>query len=187
MPDPLPNLHGRKPGRGIRPWILLPKVLFVAFYLGGLAATLVVWLYSNFASLPLADPRRLWTLNLVGALIEFFVVPALLGALLTGLLLLLQHPRQFLRMRWLIVKLVALALLIPSAHLYLSSRLALLRHDALHQTANSVSPSQVTCGLALVLAASSAIVILGRLKPRLGQNWARSYAASVRTNDKSTL
>lgn len=173
------NIHGRKPGRGARPWLLLPKLIFVAFYLGGLAATVALWLISRFPALHPSDPKRLWTLNLVGNLLEFFVVPALLLAIIMGLALLLQMPRLFLRMRWMIVKLISLFLLIPASHFYLSSRLALLRQAFLNDTSDPTLERQFTWGLLAALAGSTWIVILARLKPRLGQNWARTYASAI--------
>lgn len=170
------NQFGRKPSRGLRPWLLLPKVLCVAGYLGGLAAALTLYLASNLPSLGPADPRRLWTIHLLGRLFIYLIVPSLLGVLLFGLALLLQHPLIFLRMRWLQFKLIAVAILIPSAHLYLRSRLLLLRQSATDHLPNPTAERQFLTGLIITLAASIALVLLARFKPRLGQNWARTYA-----------
>lgn len=168
----VPNRFGRKPGRGIRSWLLLPKVIAACFYLGGLAAAAVVWLSSRIGQMGLDDPRRRVVINLAGDLFRFLVVPAILAAMGFGMMLFLQHPRQFIRMRWLVVKLIGLAILIPSAHFFLSSRMALLRRPA-----NAGAAAQFGWGLIVVIAASIGIVILGRLKPRLGQNWAKVHSA----------
>ena len=178
MPAPPTNRFGRHPGRGRRPFFLLPKLIAVALFVGSLASILVIWFGSGFASLPPADPRRLLLLRLIGLLVRFLTVPALLAALLFGLALFLQHPRQFIRMRWLIVKLATLAILIPAAHLFLYTRMELLRDAFAHHTTNPTADSQFAYGFATVLAVSIFVVILGRLKPRLGQNWAQSYAPS---------
>jgi uncharacterized membrane protein len=173
------NQFGRRQSRGVRPWLLLPKVLAVGVYLGGLAAALVLWVSSGFGAMDASDPRRLWVIAQVGRLIEFMVVPALLCAVGLGVALMMQHPRQFVRMRWLLVKLISLAALIPAAHFFCSSRLGMLRQAFEQHTKNDGAARQLTWGLGLTLAASVWIVVLGRLKPRLGQNWARTYAATI--------
>ena len=38
---PYTNIFGRKPGRGVRPWLLIPKVIAVATFVGGYVATIV--------------------------------------------------------------------------------------------------------------------------------------------------
>jgi hypothetical protein len=160
--------------------LLLPKVIAVGFYIGGLATANVIWFGSGFSGLDKGDPQRLWIINLVGRLMLWLVVPSLLLALVLGVGLFLQFPRQFIRMRWLVVKLASLAVLIPSAHLFLSSRLLLLREAFVHHTTQEQAASQFGWGLVLTLIGSLWVVVLGRLKPRLGQNWARTYAATVK-------
>jgi hypothetical protein len=179
MPDAPINQFGRRGGRGWRPWALLPKVVAVGFYIGGLAASLAFWLSSGFSALAPGDPLRLWIINQFSRLMEFFVVPSLLAALVFGIILLLQHPRIFIRMRWLAVKLVILAMLIPAAHLFVSSRIARLRDAAVHGLPDPAAATQVVWGLCLILAVSLCVVVLGRLKPRLGQNWARAYRTTT--------
>jgi len=171
------NRFGRRGGRGIRPWLLVPKVIAVCIYIGSLASATAIWLASDFPALAPNDPHRLWVMNLVGRLVMYLVVPALLAAMAFGVALFLQHPRQFIRMRWLIVKLISLAILIPSAHAACSSRLAILRRAFEQSTADDAAAWQLAAGLLITLAASIWIVILGRLKPRLGQNWARTFKA----------
>lgn len=98
-----------------------------------------------------------------------------------GVALLMQHPRQFLRLRWLMVKLIALAGLIPAAHLWSSTRLHLLRLGAGPDVAR-----QFFWGLVVIFIASSGIVILARLKPRLGQNWARDFIPHATSQRQET-
>ncbi|HEY7087424.1 MAG TPA: hypothetical protein VH518_04995 [Tepidisphaeraceae bacterium] len=167
------NIYGRKGGRGIRPWLLLPKVIAVAIYVGGLTGVLGLWLASDFTSLELNDPRRALVLDQVSRLMVFLVVPALLVAIIFGIALLLQHPKQLLRMRWLQVKLIGLAILIPSSHFYCRARFTLLRQATDH-TQSDEWARQLTLGLLVALLGSICVVILGRLKPRLGQNPARA-------------
>ncbi|MCY2951306.1 MAG: hypothetical protein NTU53_04925 [Planctomycetota bacterium] len=186
MPPTPTNRFGRRPGRGRRPFILLPKLIALALFVGSLASLLIIWFGSAFTSLPPADPRRLLLLRLISLLVRFLTIPALLAALLFGLALFLQHPRQFIRMRWLIVKLATLAILMPAAHLFLYTRMELLRDAFAHHTTNPPAESQFAYGFATVLAISIFVVILGRLKPRLGQNWAQSYAASLPSGPDTT-
>jgi uncharacterized membrane protein len=168
------NRFGRRPGRGLRPWLLIPKLCAVSLYLGGLAAALAVWMNSRFATLERTDPRRLWTVDQVGALIRFLVVPSLLCAMVLGVALWLAHPREFSRRRWLQVKLISLALLIPAAHGYCYTRLAMLRTACRQQQDATCLSEQLTVALAVVLVGSLWVVALGRLKPRLGQSPVRS-------------
>lgn len=172
MPSTPPNRFGRRGGRGLRPWLLLPKVVAVAFYLGALAAALVVCI--GGASLSPADPRYRWTLETLGVLFRYLIVPALVMSLAFGVALLLQHPREFLRMRWLLAKLTSIAIVVPAGHLYLSSRL----HMARQADAPGVM-NRFTIGLLIVLLSSVLIALVGRHKPRLGQNWARSYPTPI--------
>lgn len=163
------NRFGRRPGRGIRPWLLLPKVIAAGLYLGGLAALLVVWTAGCAPDLP--GIGRLLAVRLI--------VPAAAAANVLGMALLLQHPRIFLRMRWMQVKLLSVAVLMPASHLFLASRLALMRDAGGTPDGAPGAASQFAWGLALALAGSIWVIVLGRLKPRLGRN------PAARRNDNS--
>jgi uncharacterized membrane protein len=167
--QPILNIHGRRGGRGIRPWLLIPKVIAVAIYVGGLATVLGLWIFSDFSSIPLGDPRRELVLRVVSRLMVFVVVAALLTAIALGVALLLQHPRQFAGMRWFQVKALLIAIVIPVSHFYCRScftQLAAVTDPA----ANTTLAHQLTGGLTFALCGSILIVIIGRLKPRFGQN-----------------
>lgn len=172
---PSVNRFGRKPGRGLRPWLLLPKLICVGLYLGSLAGVLVLILPGGFSALPADDAQRIWTIENISNLVVYLTIPALVGALLLGAGLFGQHPRVFIRMRWVRVKLFLLAVLIPSAHLASSSRLARLREEYHLGIADSSAAKQFAWLMALALAGSILIVVLGRLKPRLGQDWGAAY------------
>jgi uncharacterized membrane protein len=171
MPDTYINRHGRKGGRGLRPWLLIPKIIAVAVYVGGLATVLGLWLASDFTSFELIDPRRDLVIRQVSRVMVCLVVPALLVALLLGVALLLQHPREFLRMRWLQIKLISLVILIPAAHLYCRSCFQAIRH-APDKASSDQASARFTLGIGATLAASVWVVVLGRLKPRLNQRLA---------------
>ncbi len=163
------TVYGLRTARGVRPWLLTTKLIFVALYVGGLAAVTVIWISSDFSSLGVDDPRRAWVLDLVGKLMVRFVVPCLLVVLIAGFTLLLHMPRVFLRMRWLQVKLVALAILIPTGHTWCRTRVNELRNLHAPAKIHQNAARGLSHGLVGTLLSSIAIVAVGRLKPRFGQ------------------
>ena len=169
------NVHGRRGGRGVRPWLLVPKVVAIALYVGGLAAATFVWVGGDYNAIPAGDPRRAWLINLVGRMMVYLVVPALIVAILLGVLLLLQHPGIYLRMRWLRAKLLLILLVIPFGHFWCRAQTLQLRDPAASPEAQSAAARRLSFGLAGTLAGSIIVVVIGRSRPRLGQNWARDY------------
>lgn len=164
--------HVNKPelskGRSIRPWLLIPKIIGVMIYVGGVATVLGLWLASDFTSMDITDPRRQLVLHQVSRLMVFLVVPALILALLMGTALLLQQPKVFLRTRWWQIKFLALAIVIPAAHFYCRAKFTILKETTSKATSDAVA-SQFTMGLTAALIGSIGVVVLSRLKPRLGQ------------------
>jgi uncharacterized membrane protein len=148
----------------------------VAVYFGGLTATAAVFCTVSDGGRSIdADSAAL-----VRTLFVTLVVPSLVLAIVMGLLLLLQHPLTFLRLRWLQVKLAALLVGIPAAHLAMSSQLRAIRAAA---SVGQVPPGQLQLflwELVAVLVFTGAIMVLGRHKPRLGQNWAKAFAGRER-------
>jgi hypothetical protein len=163
------NIHGRHNGGGVRPLLIAAKVVTVALYIGGLAAATFIWVGSGYNAIPQGDPRRAWLINLVGRMMVFFVVPMLILAMLLGVALLLRQPRQFLRMRWLRVKLALLLILIPAGHFWCRTQTLTLRNPDSPVTAQGMAARRLSFGLTGTLAGSIVVVVIGRLKPRLGQ------------------
>lgn len=165
------NIHGRRAGRGLRPWLLLPKVMLIAVYFGTVAAAAILWW-----SQPLADPHRLHLLvDQTRTLFVFLAVPAMLLTACLGVGLFMQMPRQFVRLRWWQVKMASLAVGVPLGHVMVSARLRALRGllEAGDMAAVTAGARSFRVALLLLLAGSAWIIVLGRLKPGLGQNWAR--------------
>jgi len=172
------NRHGRKPGRGIRPVLLIPKIVAVCMLLGGLAAVAI-----------LLRPGQAWTMPALAAttddishLFRFLIIPAAGLAILCGIALLLQHPKILLRQRWMQAKLVLLVIAIPLGHILTRTQMQTLHTIAHGESAIPASsmmrPAVVDRMFGLAIAAQMLlgfILILGRLKPALGQNWARAY------------
>ncbi len=176
------NKHGRKPGRGIRPWLLLPKVLAVGMYFGGQAAVMTLWYCPP--RINIIRP----SMTYAAFLFSLLVLPALLVTDSFGILLLLQHPKLLLRQRWLQVKLALLALVLPAMHLFFVARFNTMGDENRLLADRLRAAEQLDWGLPLLLLATMGIIILGRLKPSLGQNWAKTFrkAAKTSANDAST-
>ncbi len=157
------NIHGRRWGRGLRPWLLIPKYLCVAMALGGVVAAGV--LTQHLQSLPVE--QRGDVCESIGRLFRWQIIPAVAAAGMLGVGLLLQHWRILLRMRWLQAKLALVFVGIPALHVGLSTALGDLRR----RPASSAGGLAVGLGIAVALLVM--VIILGRLKPRLGQGYRR--------------
>ncbi len=161
------NKHGRKPGRGLRPWLLIPKLLSVAALFGGFLAASVL-LHTRE---PATDAQWAELIETVGVLFRRLIVPAVFCVVIFGVLLLVQHWRVFLAMRWMRLKLLLLLLALPPLHLtgrWLigEARLALAAGD-LERVAELMGRFTLTADLAV--AALALVMVIGRHKPRLGQ------------------
>ena len=150
------NIHGRKWGRGVRPWLLIPKCFCVAVLIGGLFALALVTVASQLAT---SGEQSQFAWTLIRAIFRYQIIPATIGAILLGLLLFVQHLREFGRMRWMRVKLAAVVIAVPFLHIWLSSSVG--------------SQTKLMPGVLTALAVFGVIAVLGRLKPRLGQGYVR--------------
>ena len=168
MSDAPVNKHGRKPGRGIRPFILMPKIIALAAVFGGLLSAAML-VHVNTTD-DLSQDQAVQLATHVRIIFRYVIVPAACAAVLFGLLLLLQHPKVFLSRRWMQVKLVALAIVVPISHYLGRGSLT----EAFNLIEQGESPVAMLQRLALIidlsLVAITVVFILGRQKPRLGQN-----------------
>jgi len=161
------NRHGRKPGRGLRPWLLVPKFIAVAMYLGGLAAVGAILLAGGERG------REQWAavFEHVALVFDWIIIPGISAAVALGIGLVLLHGRVMLRMRWLQAKIALAAVCIPPLHFFGHETMEHVEHEL-----RAGEPDGPT-GLidAFVLIVGAAIVFglvmmwLGRYKPRLGQ------------------
>jgi hypothetical protein len=164
------NIHGRRWGRGLRPYLLLPKVLAVAAYLGGLGAMLVLCV-----PLPADTEAAIAVGRSLERLHERLLLPAFVVIAICGVGLVAVHGAILLRMRWLQVKLALLILVGPWLHYALAG--------AVHRTQHRLSPrytelmalGEARLWVAALIVLIACIVWLGRHKPRLGQNIATVY------------
>jgi hypothetical protein len=162
------NVHGRRRGRGIRPWLIGVKMIGLTGFLGGLAAMAALGFFG-----PEPETREGWVL-LKQAMRGIFFPCFFAGLMLTiaaGLALWLQMPRTFLRMRWFRLKAVLLAILIPGSHLWARSR-ALELYEAIDRGPLGEIPAHwrsMSTAFLISLVAMLAVALIGRIKPRLGQ------------------
>ena len=170
------NIFGRTWGRGHRPYLLIPKFCCVAGFLGGLISLFVL---AYLRPPPATHDEWLAHANLVSRGFRFVVVPSLAGAMALGLLLLSSHFKVFIRMRWLQVKLVLIGLFVPGLH-YLMRNRALALWEQLEpgdDPARALAVrSQMAWGTLATIAFALIIITLGRVKPRLGQDYGRTFA-----------
>ena len=111
----------------------------------------------------------------VRLLIVYVGVPALLLTMVLGVLLLLEHPGTFLKLRWLRVKLFLMLFGVPGFHVFMASRLHHFQEALESGTINHSLKNQLTFGFVLLMIWSAMVIWLGRHKPRLWQNWAKDF------------
>ncbi|MCG3136355.1 MAG: hypothetical protein HJJLKODD_00184 [Phycisphaerae bacterium] len=162
------NRYGRRGGRGVRPYFLIPKLLLLAILLGSYTSAMALWL--GYRGHIFGNEH--WPLVAISFLFRRMIIPALLGTLFFGLLLWLQHPRIFLARRWLQLKLL-LILSLPIVHYQARFRFMELQNGVQQSPVNDKLIEQLGGRFTMLLVAGwllmVIIVILGRLKPRLGQ------------------
>ena len=161
------NIFGRRGGRGMRPWLLLPKVLAIAVYFGGQVVVALLWLRGHWDQMDVTDPARRVLIEHLSIIFRSLLAPTLEVVALLGLGLLIMHGRALLKQRWLRAKLVILLFTVPPAHFYMSYQLGQLRIATIDQLQNHPANWRFTAGLVVVLGVSTLLIILGRLKPRL--------------------
>lgn len=167
------NTFGRKRGRGARPWFIAVKLIGVIGLLGGLA---------SLAALGLLGPRPQtvegWLLMRAAMRSIFFPVmfAGIIIAVSAGLMLWLQMPRTFLRMRWFRLKAILLVVAIPTLHLWARGRVMRF-YDALDAAETDPAAlaelpdlwSRVAQAYFVALIVFFAVAMIGRIKPRLRQ------------------
>ncbi|MEX2670492.1 MAG: hypothetical protein WD294_00140 [Phycisphaeraceae bacterium] len=155
------NIHGRTGGRGLRHWLLIPKLLGIATYFGGLVAAAAIILVFKPET---AGQWRDLT-QVLRAIFVFAAIPGLTVAMICGLLLLRQHNWALWRMRWMKIKLAILLITLPVLHLFMSGRLERIRETGEGGTAMT----QFNIGLTVAIVTAIVVIVLGRHKPRLRQ------------------
>ncbi len=168
------NRHGRKWGRGLRPYLIVPKLFFVAGFLGGLMGTLMI-VYAQ--PVPATPAEWAGHLDLVHRAYSHLIVPCLVGAMLFGLVLLSSHFRAFIRMRWFQVKIFLVAVGVPCLHVYMYDRMQMLTRFVQEERFVEATAyrGHMASGTVAALAFGLVVLFLGRVKPRLGQDYGRTF------------
>lgn len=163
------NRHGRQWGRGVRPMLLIPKVLAVGMLFGGLCAMAAIAFGEPLgAGAPLADRLRA-----LGRLFYYVVLPGAGVSLFCGWALMLQHFAVMLRQRWVWAKAISGWLLVGA--LFVVWRL--IRLEAWAEVADRGAQMQtLRWSIAAAIAATALVVFFGRHKPRLGQPYGKAGA-----------
>lgn len=156
MVDTYANKHGRIPGRGLRPWLLIPKVFAVAALFGGLVAMAAIAMTRRVEAYPFDDASRVTMLRRVYLHV---VVPGFVVAMLCGWGLALQHVKVFARQRWVWAKAASGWLL--TAGVAISGYLVWSDGAAVDGTLKAALFGSV--------AAAALVIYFGRHKPRLGR------------------
>lgn len=174
------NVHGRRWGRGLRPYLLAVKLLGVCGLVGGLAFLAFV----QAAGEP-GDTVEGWPGRVAEAHRAFgrLILPGLALAAAAGIALWASIWRAMIRMRWFRVKMAVLLIGGPGLHLLLRS--TLLELSATVAGDGSIDAGRartlyatLIAGVALALVWAVGLMILGRIKPRLGQDIGRTLAGS---------
>jgi len=161
------NKHGRKPGRGVRPWLLMPKLFCVATYFGGLVGAMALLFLMDIQN----DEVRTHLIEVQSVLFRFSIVPGLIGALLFGAALLYHHGKPVWQMRWMRVKLVIVVISVPIFHTIGRILLTTARET---EGAESISAMQNFRLMVIsVILVTGLIMLIGRHKPRFGQSFGK--------------
>lgn len=161
------NRFGRKGGRGLRPWLLMPKIVAIAVLLGGLVA---------IAVLIETSPRQTHDENQavyahVMRLFQWMVVPGALVAMACGVGLAAMHGTVMFTRRWMVVKLCVIVVGGALLWVLLSFH---LDHIGREMSVGDPDGPRGPWGMLALLCEVAAvglvgIIWLGRHKPRLGQ------------------
>lgn len=162
------NQHGRKFGRGLRPYFLLPKIVGIALLVGGMASVCVLLL-----DLPREAPLLHEQLERIAHLYQCVIIPGASVATAAGVALLWMHGKALWALRWMKAKVILAALTIPLLHV--------LSHHWLEQAEEYAEEAQAALALGAAhklllltlggLVAMLLLIWLGRHKPRLGEKF----------------
>jgi hypothetical protein len=172
------SIHGRRPGRGTRPYLLMAKIVLVATLIGGLISLLALILVP---SMPVSDEGRRTYADALHRGYTWIIIPSLVGSMAMGLCLLACTGSPLLRMRWLQVKALLIAACVPVLHSVIRNRSqalqSLLATDGADLKAITALHTQILWGTVAALIFAVTTAMLGRIKPRLGQRYGSTAKA----------
>ena len=159
----------RRRGNGARSWFIHVKFVGLAGLFGGLASLAAIGLLG-----PVPESPEGWRLlrGLMRAIFWPCVFGGILVTIMAGICLWLRHPVVFSRQRWFRLKVVLLAVCIPSLHLMARGRVQAF-YDAIDDGNLEVLAGMwrgVTWAWVVAFVVLLLVAMVGRIKPRLGQN-----------------
>lgn len=145
-------------------------MLCLAIFVGAYVAATVLWFYYRLGY----SDGAVWPVRAVSLVFRGVIIPSLIATLLFGLLLFAQHPKVFITRRWLQAKLVIAVALIGTHTIargtFQSIKAVVLDASWPGDTAEiEAKCARFSVCLILGLIGAVLLVLLGRLKPRLGQ------------------
>ncbi len=179
------NQFGRRGGRGARPYLIMLKVICVGLFLGGLVSFVILVAGRPVDAAPeQSEAFAALTHRMYGRLI----VPAVIGAEVTGLLLTASIWRVMIRMRWFRLKMLILLIGCPGLHLFMVSRLTAfdeMLRAGFDQARAVALHTQMLAGTAAAIVYALLMIWLGRIKPRLGQDYGRTFTRTADGHENS--
>jgi hypothetical protein len=170
-----PNIHGRRWGRGGRPYLLMLKIVGAAMFLGGNVSLVTLALATEVPGTPAAWVAQA---DLIRRAHLCVIIPGVVLATGAGIALLASVWRALIRMRWLQVKIGLIAVSVPLFHYLMRSRAIRLQQavtEPLDEVLAGRLRSQMLATSIAMLAMTLVIIWLGRIKPRLGQDYGRTF------------
>lgn len=159
--------------------MIMLKIICVGLFLGGLVSFLVLAAgRSEEAGSEQAEEFAALAHRMYGRLI----VPGVVGAEVAGLLLTASIWRVMIRMRWFQLKMLVLLIGCPGLHLFMVTRLTAFDEMFKGGFDEAVAVSlhtQMLAGTAAAIVYALLMIWLGRIKPRLGQDYGRTFAHPV--------
>lgn len=179
------NQFGRRGGRGVRPYLIMLKIICVGLFLGGLASFLVL-----AAGRPIGDSLESWRefSDLAHRMYGRLIVPGVIGAEVAGVLLTASIWGVMIRMRWFQLKMLILLIGCPGLHVFMVTRLTAFDEMLKGGFDEAVAVSlrtQLLAGTAAAIVYALLMIWLGRIKPRLGQDYGRTFAHTADGRENS--
>jgi len=165
---------GRSFRRGTRSYFLVSKIIGITMFLGGSITMFVqIRLHPDLTNLENSMNQA----ELLKQTFDYVIIPGVIIAVISGILLIVPIFKPITRMRWFQLKAILLILEIPTLHIYMRSQLQALHHKIYKEydlLEAQLILSQLFIGLAVAVIFAVVLICLGRIKPRLGQQYGRS-------------
>jgi len=161
------------------------KIVCVGLFLGGLASFLVL---AAGRPVEAGSEQAEAFAALAHRMYARLIVPGVIGAELAGLLLTVSIWRVMIHMRWFQLKMLILLIGCPGLHVFMVTRLTAfdkMLQGGFDGTVAVNLHTQILAGTAAAIVYALLMIWLGRIKPRLGQDYGRTFARASDSGEKS--